>query len=94
MPYYNTTGEQCATRALFTIKANSQDKIILEIFRRYPDLTASECHAKYPNVQVPLTSIRRSITDLTGERYLEKTNSKRIGIYGRSETVYKIINRL
>jgi hypothetical protein len=120
--FYNTTAEP--DPKLFEVKARTQEQIVLELFRKHPDLTASECHKLYPDFRVPLTSIRRSITNLatvvfrngqTGQLFkeiqtekvfvypmcavvteakLQKTNVKRIGIYGRPEYAYKIINRL
>ncbi len=124
--FHNTTAEP--DLKLFEVKARSQEQIVLELFRKHPDLTASECHKLYPDFRVPLTSIRRSITNLATDRYqtyddglnlatfgivrefsdanfypdhplvseakLMKTNVKRIGIYGRPEYAYKIINRL
>jgi hypothetical protein len=120
--YHNTTNEP--DPKLFEVKARTQDQIVLEIFRKHPDLTASECHKLYPDFRVPLTSIRRSITNLATDVWmnvpkqqkfrwvhgeqpeefevsflfqtakLQKTNVKRIGIYGRNEYAYKIINRL
>jgi hypothetical protein len=115
--FFNTTNEP--DPKLFEVKARTQEEIVLEIFRKHPDLTASECHKLYPDFRVPLTSIRRSITNLATDDYgyfafvreteeakffsdatliteakLQKTNVKRIGIYGRNEYAYKIINRL
>jgi hypothetical protein len=119
--FFNTTNEPDPT--LFEVKARTQEQIILEIFRKYPDLTPSECHKLFPGFQVPLTSIRRAITNLATDSYrndkgifhvtrigitpmqfpmsvlikeakLFKTDTKRIGMYGRPEYAYKIINRL
>jgi len=119
--YFNTTQEPDPT--LFEVKARTQEQIILEIFRKYPDLTPSECHKLFPGL-APLTSIRRAITRLSTDVYrnekgtfhlvrfggetpqrfpmsnliqeakMFKTDQKRIGIYGRPEYAYKIINRL
>ena len=120
--FFNTTNEP--DPKLFEVKARTQEQIILEIFRKYPDLTASEVMKLYPDFRVPITSIRRAITRLSTDHYrnekgtfhlvrfggetpvqfpmsnliqeakLFKTDQKRIGIYGRPEYAYKIINRL
>ena len=65
--YFNTTQEPDPT--LFEVKARTQEQIILEIFRKYPDLTASEVHKLYPDFRVPITSIRRAITNLATDGY-------------------------
>ena len=38
-----------------------------------------------------ITSVRRSITDLTKEGYLEKTSEQRKGLYGKKEYIWRII---
>ena len=65
--FFNTTNEP--DPKLFEVKARTQEKIILEIFRKYPDLTASEVMKLYPDFRVPITSIRRAITRLSTDVY-------------------------
>ena len=91
MSFYNTTQEKDSVLKEYTRKAESQEQKILNIFRRSKTgLTASEVFRNYPNRNVPLTSVRRAITNLCDARFLEKTRLKREGIYGRKEFVYTI----
>lgn len=88
--YFNTTGLSGEQLGLFEAKADSQDVIILEIYRRFNSLTASECYKLFPDRTTPLTSIRRSITNLFNSGKLVKTEHKKPGIYGRPEYIYRI----
>ena len=40
--------------------------------------------------QVPLSSIRRGISNLKKQGYLKKTNETKIGIYGKPEHIYTL----
>lgn len=72
--------------------ANSlkQEQFITEIFKCNPNkpITPSQILGIYnKNYQkdVPLTSIRRAMTDLTKSNVLRKTNIQEKGIYGKPE---------
>lgn len=101
MTYFNTTKESGATLKNNVAKAKSQEEEILKLFNK--DLcnykikknesfkvkaTPSNIYACFPNY--PITSIRRALTNLTKQGKLIKTNEKRIGMYGRSEYVWKL----
>jgi len=91
MSYYNTTNVTDPLLKNQESKAISQEKKILNMFRRSKrGLTASEVFRQYPDKNTPLTSIRRAITNLCNDRFLEKTSLKREGIYGRTEFIYTI----
>src|SRR5690554_389689 len=91
MSFYNTTQEKDSVLKEYIWKAESQEQIILNIFRKSSNgLTASEVFKKYPSRNVPLTSVRRAISNLLTERKVEKTMHKREGIYGRKEYVFTI----
>ena len=91
MSFYNTTNEVNPALREMERKAGSQEREVLNIFRKSTSgLTASEVFRKYPQRNVPLTSIRRAITNLSNDRFLDKTEIKREGIYGRKEFVYII----
>jgi hypothetical protein len=93
--YHNTTNESGEQVDMFENKANKQEVIIMELFRRHHKLTASGCFQLYPDRTIPLTSIRRGISNLTRQGKLLKLDGenpeKRMGIYGRMEYVYEII---
>lgn len=95
MEFYNTTHEKGDALELFKGKAKSQDKRVLQIFKAIgpmatisPSGVFSIYGALYP--EAPITSIRRSITNLTKAGLLEKTAEKRIGPLGRPEYAWKI----
>lgn len=91
--YHNTTAQAGAILVTYAEKAKTQDEEVLEIFKRYSKLTASEAFRWYQDehsTDVPLTSIRRAISNLSKEGALTKTDDQRTGIYGRPEYVYKL----
>lgn len=88
--YYNTTQEDKSYVTKRKKKNLTQDEIIFAIFQKYRKLTASEVLGLYPNENVPLTSIRRSITNNMLDGKLIKTNDKKIGNYGSPEKYYEL----
>ena len=93
--YYNTTNESGNQLQAFTDKAGAQDKLVLALFKQHGTLSPSKVYeflikAKQITPATPITSIRRSITNLTRDGYLLKTEDKVKGTYGRSEKVWKL----
>jgi len=90
--FYNTTHEKGETLEVFHRKADRQDMKVLNAFSIFLKLSPEECWKLFyfQEKGVPLTSIRRSITNLTKAGKLVKTNEKRIGIYGRPEYIWEI----
>ena len=93
MSYFNTTNESGTTLKNNVAKAKSQEVNLYNLIKRYDcfiecGITPSQAY----NIQVnyPITSIRRALTNLTKQGKLIKTNEKRIGMYGRSEYVWKL----
>lgn len=84
MSYFNTTNESGATLKNNVTKAKSQEENLYNLINRYDcfiefGITPSQAY----NIQVnyPITSIRRALTNLTKQGKLIKTNEKRIGMY-------------
>ena len=91
MSYFNTTNVAGTLLKKHENKAKSQEQVALNIFRKSKNgLTASEVFRQWPDMNTPLTSIRRAISNLLNDRFLERTYLKRKGIYGRTEFVYTI----
>ena len=91
--FYNTTNESGDQLELFTQKAMNQEDKVMLIFKQHYRLTAYECYQLYLlkyEVNTPLTSIRRSITNLTNKGSLAMANVKKVGGYGRANYVYKL----
>lgn len=95
--YHNTTGLTGDTLARQTVKTGTQNWRILQFFREHADWewTPSEVWQRLNLPGVPLTSIRRGITDLTDPRnggYLVKTACMRDGLYGKPEGCWRVKN--
>ena len=90
--YYNTVSEKGEQLKLFEEKAEKQEGYILTLFQSYEKLSASQIY-KLIKMKWPITSVRRSLTDLMLFGHLEKTDQKVKGLYGRNETIYKIIKK-
>jgi len=91
MTYYNTTHLDGSELKEAHAKAETQEQMIKAIFQRHKELTASDAWSYYTaRKRCPLTSIRRSITNLKADGYLIKTNRQKLGMYGKPEYIYKI----
>ena len=90
--YFNTTNLSGQMLLDFENKADNQEERILAIFKASNLLTPSQVWNAYGNKQTPITSIRRGITNLSNDGKLIKTTNKKIGMYGRPESVYQLIN--
>jgi len=92
MTYYNTTNESGQILLDFNDKAIGLEKKILNIFRKYPGkkMTPFEVLSINGNINIPITSVRRAMSNLTKEDLLEKTNEKKPGRYGRPNYCWQI----
>ena len=91
--YHNTThltGEQL-TREI--VRTGTQNDKVLQWFLRHPGEWSPSQVWVLTNMKaegVPLTSIRRGITDLTLMGYLERTEQMRDGLYGKPEGCWRV----
>jgi len=92
--YFNTTKLSGDKLKANKKKSRNQDDVILDLFRSKKDvlMTPGYVHKTLFDESTPLTSIRRSITNLTNSGYLEKTNQTKEGVYGRDEFCWKYKN--
>ena len=92
--YYNTTKETSKELAISKFKAYTQEEYIMDIFhdRESIKMTPSEvCYIFCEEYKdVPLTSIRRAMTNLTNRQQLVKTDIMREGDYGKPEHCWKL----
>ena len=72
-------------------KTITQEDRVFQLFRKKPVLSASQCWMMLYSKE-PITSIRRSITDLTNNGKLQKTDRFITGMYDRSEHLYEIVS--
>ena len=92
MNYFNTTNETGQVLISFEDSAKTQDDIILELYHKtsHP-MSASTVFRFLEFKKWPITSIRRSITNLMNKGYLEKTKTKTNGMYNRPEYLYRLV---
>ena len=97
--YYNTLNESISVVKESKEKAKKQKDQIFAIFRHtLRPMTPAEIWEGYgyKSANVPLTSIRRAITNLGSEGLLEKTDIQKPGVYGKKNHCWiykeKIIN--
>lgn len=81
--FHNTTGLLPSQKAEREVKNSNQNDKILKLFRDHLhcDFTPAEVFLKFGQ-QIPLTSIRRAISDMEAMTLLVKTQNKRVGLYG------------
>ena len=91
MSYYNTTNEIGENLKNYQAKANNQKEKILSILimgkSMNPNFTTS---ASKIDLNCPITSVRRAISDLVSEGLVEYTGEKKTGKYGRPENLIRI----
>jgi len=90
--YFNTTKETGAPLRIFEHKSDAQEAKIWKLFKKHVgrELTASEVLRIYPEKGMLITSVRRALSNLKNQKFIEKTDKKREGIYGRPECAYRI----
>ena len=88
--YHDTIPAPPQLRLKFERKAAKQDCKVLYFFRAHPfrDFTPPEVHKAigYPG---PVSSVRRAITNLTKEGWLQKTGNLRPGEFGTSNNCWR-----
>lgn len=87
--YFNTTSQSLEYAEQRVAKNKTQEEIVLGIFEEYKKLSASQVLSLYPK-NIPLTSIRRAISNLKFDYKLEKLAETRKGIYNAPEHLFRI----
>ena len=99
--YHNTTNENGATLQESQKKAKTQDEMVLEYFKNYDNLGATPervlrhfkimetlSESKWHNT--PITSIRRSFSNLKNKGLIKKTELLIEGDFGKNIHVWKL----
>lgn len=93
MPYFNTTHIDAGALAERIRNAKRQEDKLLAVFRAYPDhnFTADELFAAgiLPN-GTPVTSYRRSLSNLKNDCLIFKTDIRRDGLYGKPTYAWQL----
>jgi hypothetical protein len=89
--YYNTNNLK-NQQLIDAIDKNANQEIIIECIFKSENraLTPSQAWQIFPNKEVPLTSIRRAITNLCSKNVLFKADKMIIGLYGKPEHFYSL----
>ena len=85
MTHFNTVNEEDRTLKRYQAQADSQDAKIIAWFNNTSGLLwppSEICRHVFDNT-VPLTSVRRAMTNLTTDHVLVKTEQKHLGPSGR-----------
>lgn len=96
MPFYNTTDLTGAELAKKVHSERSQTGRIKAFFEANPQGWYSPSQVwneLFDTKKVPITSVRRSITDLTEENVLIKTDQKQTGYFGDLEHLWTLKNK-
>jgi len=96
--YHNTTNESGQTLMTFEMKAKNQDEAVLWVFEKptiatlTPEMCLTYLQAQDPEkyLRTPLTSIRRSFSNLSKKDIIEQTGNKAKGDYGREVNVWRL----
>lgn len=88
MTYYNTTNEAGTDLSVSVKKNEKQEDVVLRLFQSVGEWQPSHI---YEALKIyPITSIRRTLTDLTARGHLIKSDVKKKGMYGKNEHVWRI----
>lgn len=92
MSFYNTINAVNPELSVYNGKCKDQEKTILAFFEKYPnqEYTPFEVQESLRLYRTPITSIRRSITNLTTEGKLIMTDIMRMGIYDKPNYCWKL----
>ena len=94
-PYHNTTDERGAPLRRYKRKAGTQKDRIAKLFavRFASALAPSVVHVILFSDKVPLTSVRRAMSDLAQSGYLTRTGMLVDGPFGRREHLWRLTER-
>jgi predicted HTH transcriptional regulator len=92
MSYYNTNNETGETLKTSRKRVNIQEKEIVEVFSNNPSSKMTPFDVQ-DNVghHVPITSIRRAITNLTERGVLTKSDIMKKGRYGKMNHCWELV---
>ena len=93
--YYNTTKTTGQELKKLAKKTKKQNDLIFKLFKLNRKLALSPFEVQAILIRLgltnaPITSIIRAMTNLTQDGLLSKTNTKRLGPYGRDSYCWKL----
>lgn len=93
--YHNTLFLDDTLVRQYETKAKTQEEFIYGIFLQHKSLTKADLIIAFDKIGHPMTemSISRSLTNLQTEGKIYLSNDKRMGVYGRPNGVYKLLEK-
>ena len=90
--YFNTNKESGETLKQSRKKTDSQEAAILQFITDWPKnhFSPTFIWSMLFNRGIPLTSVRRALTNLTNEGYIYKTDFMVDGCYGKKEHTWRL----
>ena len=89
MPFYNTIEEKGLELKKSEEKTKSQGERITEWFQNNPGgHTPFEVWHRCFDCSVPITSVRRALTDLTNDKVLKKSEVMKMADYGKDNHLW------
>jgi predicted transcriptional regulator len=89
--YHNTTNQNGTFVKIEINRFKNQENEVMSILIQHKQLTASEVW-KWFSKDVPLTSIRRALSNLAYDKHITKTEDTKIGLYGKPEHYYEVFD--
>lgn len=91
--FYNTTRESGETLKEYTEKAQTQDEKVLAFFRSRPGkyFTPFDIQKYVFDDRTPVTSCRRSLTNLTAKGLIYKSSVKEVEVYNRANYTWSLV---
>ena len=90
--YHNTTNQSKEFVKAEVKRFSNQENEIMCIMLEHKKLTASSVWILFGSHRVPLTSVRRALSNLCYDKHLFKTDNTKIGIYGKPEHYYELFD--
>lgn len=90
--YHNTNNETGKTLKSSKKRTAIQEEIVLDYMRKVLRASPEQVWREaFKDSSIPLTSVRRAITNLTKQRKLKKLEAQVAGMYGKMISVWEII---
>ena len=88
MTFYNTISESQRLQNVYHSQTVTQEWKIMKCFEKYQKPLSPSMVLSLAELNCPITSIRRAMTNLSDDGKLEKTNDFVMGNYGKREHLW------
>ena len=88
MTFYNTISESQRLQNVYHSQTVTQEWKIMKCFEKYQKPLSPSMVLSLAELNCPITSIRRAMTNLSNEGKLIKTDVKMEGMYGKQEHLW------